>query len=260
MTRSPSFQFYPADWTSGAPATMTPEETHVYLWLLCLDWLKGGFVFDLKDLARWCRLTRPRFTKAWSGIRENFVERDGRFYNPRLEKERAKQAEWRAKSSEGGKAGAKSRWSPNDDHRHKDGHKMVKGVVTPSDDTSVFSLQSSSSDPVTDSSSSAREGRVLLLEVLGPTQRNAMSASLDVMAQGYQLPNDAPKRAPTPAEFDRACRECAASVPAGQITARVVGGYLGRVMRGESEPAKPRSAKPTSFTELVAARAARGAS
>lgn len=77
-------------------------------------------------------------------------------------------------------------------------------------------------------------GRDLLLDVLGPSQRKAMRASLAVWTQGYDLPNDAPKRPPTDLELDRACREVASSIEAGRISVRVVRGFLGQVMRGES--------------------------
>jgi len=107
---APAFQFYPSDFMTGAPAHMTPEETHVYIWLLCLDWQRVGFVFDEKALAHFCRMTRPRFRKAWAIVSQSFVARDGRMFNPRLEKERAKQAEWRDKSAEGGRRGAARRW------------------------------------------------------------------------------------------------------------------------------------------------------
>lgn len=106
---SPAFQFYPSDFMTGAPARMTPEETHVYVWLLCLDWETIGFKFDEKSLAHYCRLTRPRFRKAWATVSASFVERDGRMYNPRLERERKKQEAWRKKSSEGGHRSAAKR-------------------------------------------------------------------------------------------------------------------------------------------------------
>ena len=74
--------------------------------------------------------------------------------------------------------------------------------------------------------------RRLLLDILSPTQRKAMTASLAIWAEGYDLPNDVPKRRPTDAEIDQACREVAGSVAAGLIRVRTVRAYLGEVMRG----------------------------
>jgi hypothetical protein len=79
------------------------------------------------------------------------------------------------------------------------------------------------------------DGRRLLFNELGPTQRKAMRASLAVWAKGYELPNDAPKRKPTDAELSRACREAASSVQAGQISANLVRTFLARVMRGDPD-------------------------
>lgn len=107
--KSPAFQFYPNDFVGGAPGTMEPDETHVYVWLLCLDWNQNGFIFDEKILAKWCRISRKRFTAAWTKVAECFEEQDGRWFNQRLAKERAKQDLWRAKSSEGGRRSAEQR-------------------------------------------------------------------------------------------------------------------------------------------------------
>ena len=93
----------------GKPALMEPLETHVYVWLLCLDWNQGGFVEDEKALARWCRVAPSTFRKAWPVVRECFELRGDRLFNPRLEKERGRQAEWREKSSRGGKKSAETR-------------------------------------------------------------------------------------------------------------------------------------------------------
>lgn len=108
MSKSPAFQFYPDDFLgSGKVGTMTPDEVGVYVMLLCLDWNENGFTFDPKKLARWCRTSRAKFQKAWAAVGECFVEKDGRMFNPRLEMERAKQAENRAKKV----AAAESRWN-----------------------------------------------------------------------------------------------------------------------------------------------------
>jgi hypothetical protein len=109
MTKSPAFQFYPDAFMGGKPGLMEPLETHVYLWLLCLDWNQNGFDFDAKTLAKWCRVSQVKFQKAWGTVSECFVVRDGRYYNERLERERLRQREWSEKSRRGGIKSAESR-------------------------------------------------------------------------------------------------------------------------------------------------------
>lgn len=108
--KSPAFQMYVNDFLGSAKVgMMSTEEIGAYLLLLFLDFQEKGFVYDSRRLAKWCRLPRRRFEKAWDAIKPCFVEREGRMYNPRLELERVKQAEWREKSSKGGLASAESR-------------------------------------------------------------------------------------------------------------------------------------------------------
>lgn len=103
MTQSPAFQFYPDDFLgSGKVGMMTLDEIGVYMLLLCLDWNETGFELDTVLLARWCRTDEGSFKGAWVMVGRCFVEKGGRWFNPRLEQERAKQAEWRAKSRAGG--------------------------------------------------------------------------------------------------------------------------------------------------------------
>jgi uncharacterized protein YdaU (DUF1376 family) len=111
MSGSPAFQTYVNDFL-GSPkvGVMSVEEFGAYWFLLFLDWQEGGFVFNEDRLAKWCRMSTKRFRKAWDNIlSECFVEHDGRFWSPRLERERTKQADWREKSAKGGKASGEAR-------------------------------------------------------------------------------------------------------------------------------------------------------
>jgi uncharacterized protein YdaU (DUF1376 family) len=108
--KSPAFQFYPNDFLgSGKVLRMSTEEVGCYLLLLLYDWNETGFAYDVKDLAQVTRLTTRKFEAAWKRVGPCFVERDGRWFNPRLELERTRQAEWREKSSKGGKASAQAK-------------------------------------------------------------------------------------------------------------------------------------------------------
>jgi uncharacterized protein YdaU (DUF1376 family) len=110
LSKSPAFQFYPDDFLgSGKVGVMTTDEVGAYTLLLCLDWNENGFIFDEEELSRWCRCSRAKFRKLWVRVSRCFNEHNGRMFNPRLELEREKQAEWRRKSSEGGKASAQAK-------------------------------------------------------------------------------------------------------------------------------------------------------
>lgn len=115
---------------------MSLEEVGAYSLLLSYDWNEGGLPGDLVPFSRWLRSTPRKAQALWDAVKSNFELRaDGRWYNPRLEKERAKQEEWRAKSAKGGRAGAASRWGDGD----KGGHGVVIDSLSPpespSDDT-----------------------------------------------------------------------------------------------------------------------------
>jgi hypothetical protein len=78
-------------------------------------------------MAKWCRLPRAQFRKAWAKVSASFVLRDGRYYHPRLDKERAKQAEWSEKSRKGGIASGQ--------HRAKGGSRVVEPTTQPNGNT-----------------------------------------------------------------------------------------------------------------------------
>lgn len=110
---SPAFQFYPDDFLgSSKVAVMTPTEIGVYVLLLCMDWNGHGITYNPKLLARFCRVSESEFLSAWEVVGPCFEAReDGKLYNPRLVREREKQAAYRAKQ----KAASDARW---DSHRN----------------------------------------------------------------------------------------------------------------------------------------------
>lgn len=90
---------------------MSLEETGAYTILLSYDWNEVGLPDELAPFSRWLRSSPAKAQRLWEGVKANFVFREGRWYNPRLEKERAKQAENRAKKV----AAAVERWHPTAD-------------------------------------------------------------------------------------------------------------------------------------------------
>lgn len=120
MGKSPAFQFYPDDFLgSSKVAVMTPTEIGVYVLLLCMDWNGNGITYNPKLLARFCRMPEPEFAEAWEVVRQCFEERDGKLHNPRLEREREKQAKYSAKQ----KAASDARWES-----HRTSHGIPTGM------------------------------------------------------------------------------------------------------------------------------------
>ncbi len=151
---SPAFQLYVNDFL-GSPKVMRMNTTEVgaLTLLLLLEWQEVGFEYDEDDLSRWCRLTVPAFKKVWKLVGKCFEEKDGRFFSPRLQQEREKQAAWREKSSKGGKKSAEA--------RTKDAATTLEPPLTPSPNTP---LPSSTPLPVTTNNTSTTRVREALLD------------------------------------------------------------------------------------------------
>jgi len=113
--KAPAFQFYPGDWLSSpAVMLMPPELEGAYIRLLCYDWMSDGIPDCDQSLAALSRLGEGWFKGGSSVLKRCFNQhptKEGFLTNPRLQKEREKQAEWREKSRIGGIKSAQSRTS-----------------------------------------------------------------------------------------------------------------------------------------------------
>lgn len=108
QTKSPAFQFYPSDFLGSTKVrAMNAEQIGVYTLLLCLDWQESGFTLEeAEEHVAFHGQTAAKFRANWTKVSRCFAEREGRYFNSRLDEERAKQKEWRRKSSKGGKIAA----------------------------------------------------------------------------------------------------------------------------------------------------------
>lgn len=98
MKKYPTFPFNPKDFLSDHKVVkMTDAEVGFYVKMLCHDWLEGGIPLT-GPVAEW-------YSKGGT-VAECFVQKNGRLFNPRLEKEREKRRLWSEKSSIGGRVGA----------------------------------------------------------------------------------------------------------------------------------------------------------
>ena len=106
MNKAPAFQFYADDFIGGT-ITMSHEERGLYVLALCIQWGQGSLAHD--DIERLgSGMAQPSLSK----VKAKFeLGEDGRLRQHRMEKERMKQASYRAERSESGKKGAKSKWA-----------------------------------------------------------------------------------------------------------------------------------------------------
>jgi uncharacterized protein YdaU (DUF1376 family) len=143
MSTSPAFQFYPKEYLSSAKiAMMTPAQEGAYWRLLAYCWLDPDCSIpdDDRVLAHLSRLGEGWLNGGSTLVRECFTPHptiQGRLVNLRLLAEREKQAEWRAKSSNGGRKSAESRRCKN-----KGGSGLVGTKRQPKVNIAVCSLQS----------------------------------------------------------------------------------------------------------------------
>jgi uncharacterized protein YdaU (DUF1376 family) len=103
--KAPAFQWYPKDFLADGPcAAMSCAEVGAYARLLSFCWLEHSLPADDRRLARMAGAT----VREWESVKAAVLERfetgeDGRLRHGRLDVERKAQAEWREKSSNGGR-------------------------------------------------------------------------------------------------------------------------------------------------------------
>lgn len=147
--RSPAFQFYAQDFTAGT-LTLSTEEVGAYILLMCHCWDKGSIPSDNTLLSRIARLTPQRMRKVWPSLLPKFLPTpEGAFIQPRIERERQKQAEYRRRQSDKGRASAASRKPTERQPEGNRGSAAVQPSRVPdtqpnvNSSSSVFGFQSS---------------------------------------------------------------------------------------------------------------------
>jgi uncharacterized protein YdaU (DUF1376 family) len=143
--KAPAFQFYAKDFDTGTRALST-EEVGAYIRLLCHQWDKGSIPTSVDRLSMIAGLTVQRMRRVWQQVAEFFIPGDtqGTLINPRLERERTKQAEYRRRQSDHGKRGGRPKGSDNPTPKAtpnptpKPDESQTKALLSP-----VFGLQTS---------------------------------------------------------------------------------------------------------------------
>lgn len=102
MNKPPAFQFYAADFlVDAAVKLMSLEERGAYVTLLAHAWIEGPLPGALPKLARLCEVSVGDMERIWPAIAPCWTTNaEGFLVNPRLEKERRKQAQYRKTQSE----------------------------------------------------------------------------------------------------------------------------------------------------------------
>lgn len=115
---------------------MTPACFGAYMRLLCYAWARGGIP---NDLAACSRIAGGLELCDWSAIRLRLILLDSgtpneRLSHARLELERAKVAELKAKKSRAGKRGNRKRWEKQgvNDASHSDRKTIAQGIANAS--------------------------------------------------------------------------------------------------------------------------------
>ena len=154
-TKSPAFQFYPADYLSDSNTiAFTAEQDGHYLRLLCLCWLEGSIPIDPRPLLKdGATISDECLNPILRCFRLN--RKKTALVHPRLDAERCKQIAWREKSSAGGKASALKK-------RTLSGDNGASRVVEPKGNT--MSLSSSSSSSLNLKSTQAKKSKYSFTE------------------------------------------------------------------------------------------------
>jgi uncharacterized protein YdaU (DUF1376 family) len=106
--KSPAFQFYPDDFLADANViVMSMAERGIYITLISVCWQQGSLPADTAMLSRLCLTPLATFKKMWPAVERCFRLKGERLVHPRLDLERRKQAEYRAKQAENGKKGGR---------------------------------------------------------------------------------------------------------------------------------------------------------
>ncbi len=113
--KSPAFQFYPAEFLADENVLlMSNQEIGCYVKLMCVCWRQGSIPSDINKIAKLCSENGSAMAQLWTAIKPcfNLDEKNPlRLIHPRLEKEKAKQKEFKIERSSSGKRGADSRWN-----------------------------------------------------------------------------------------------------------------------------------------------------
>lgn len=104
MSKAPAFQFYAKDFLTDTQ-TWTEVEVAVHTRLLAWSWVNGGVPTNFEEM---CRIS-PSAKKVWARVGTKWEERDGMFFNAKLEECRDKQRAFAERQKEKSARGVAAR-------------------------------------------------------------------------------------------------------------------------------------------------------
>lgn len=105
--KDPAFPFYAQDFLVGT-LHLTCQETGAYIKLLAYQWVNMGIPKQRLGI-----IMGSGWENTWLAISDKFVEKDGVYFNNRLEAEREKRSRFKEKQAENGKKGGRPRKNPD---------------------------------------------------------------------------------------------------------------------------------------------------
>lgn len=128
---------------------MSLEEEGCYIRLLSFCWLQGSIPADDATLSRLCKGASTTVVQLVKGCFIQHPEDASKLIHSRLEKERQKQADWRRKSSEGGKKSAARRAGAKEKTRRSSRVVEPSHIQRGKGGATLQSYSSSSNNPLT---------------------------------------------------------------------------------------------------------------
>jgi uncharacterized protein YdaU (DUF1376 family) len=179
--KPPAFQFYADDFLAGV-ADMTQAEVGAYVLLLCHQWNRGSAPVEPERQQLLAKGSVSAHVLAKFKLQE-----DGTLKNERLEREREKQARYRASQSEKGLRSAESRREPRLNHGLNNGSTAVQPSVNPpSPSPSPSNTPIVPSDTLTIYEAYPRKvGRDAALKAIAKAQKQLPAADLLAKVKAY---------------------------------------------------------------------------
>jgi len=111
-----SYPWYIADWRSSeAVMSMSLEERGLYREMLDHCWEAGSLPADETILRKIAQVGEREWRRAWPKVRQQFHEREGRLWHPKVDEKWPGLEEWHRSRREAGRVGGLKRWGKFDD-------------------------------------------------------------------------------------------------------------------------------------------------
>jgi len=106
--KAPAFQLYAADFYMDT-ASWTCNQVGAYIRLLMYEWINGALPKEISHLSRIAGIDIRNMQKMWSAVlaKKFIIDDANMLVNPRLEREREKQQNYRKSQEESGRRGGK---------------------------------------------------------------------------------------------------------------------------------------------------------